>query len=347
MPTIVSAGAYGIARLAERRLMTAIGRGGASREACGIVCVAKRTVNHEREDRVNGNRIGRNDPCPCGSGLKYKKCCLERRPAFEWKPPAGESESDRARVRLKSGADVAAIRKAGHLVIETLRHVEAAVRPGISTDEINTLVHDFTVQRGAIPAPLGYKGFPKSACVSVNDVVLHGVPGRRILVDGDIVNVDITSILSGYYADASMTFFVGDPSPEAERIVRIARESLRVGISMVRPGNTIGDIGWAIQAYAEKEGCSVVREWAGHGVGFAFHEAPSILHHGKRGSGATLVPGMVFTVEPMINLGRPDIRVLEDGWTVVTCDGSLSAQFEQTVLVTGDGVESLTPYDLS
>jgi methionyl aminopeptidase len=180
----------------------------------------------------------------------------------------------------------------------------------------------------------------------VNEEVLHGVPGKRILADGDIVNVDVTSILKGYYADANMTFFVGEPNPEARKIVRVARESLRIGISMVRPGNTTGDIGWAIQTYAEQQGCSVVREWAGHGVGFAFHEAPSISHYGEKGSGLPLIPGMVFTIEPMVNLGSNEIKVLKDGWTIVTCDGSLSAQFEQTVLVTTNGVESLTHFSL-
>jgi methionyl aminopeptidase len=285
-------------------------------------------------------KVGRNDPCPCGSGLKYKKCCLNTQLTLTW------AEADASRIRLKSASDVGHIREAGRLVVDTLRHVQAAICPGIRTDDINTLVHEFTIRNGAVPAPLGYKGFPKSTCVSVNEEVLHGVPGTRMLSDGDIVNVDVTSILNGYYADANMMFFVGQPSANAQRIVNITRECLRIGISMVKPRNTVGDIGWAIQRYAEGEGCSVVREWAGHGVGFAFHEAPSISHFGQKGEGVKLAPGMVFTIEPMINLGGREIRVLEDGWTVVTSDGSLSAQFEQTVLVTRDGVESLTPYEL-
>jgi methionyl aminopeptidase len=177
-------------------------------------------------------------------------------------------------------------------------------------------------------------------------VICHGIPGERALKDGDIVNVDVTSILDGYYADANQTFFVGSPGADAKKIVAVARESLRRGMSMVKPGNTVGDIGWAIQDYAEKEGCSVVREFVGHGVGTEFHEPPQIPHFGKKRDGIELIPGMVFTIEPMINLGVHMLRILRDKWTAVTKDGSLSAQFEQTLLVTDDGCESLTPYEL-
>jgi methionyl aminopeptidase len=180
----------------------------------------------------------------------------------------------------------------------------------------------------------------------VNEVICHGIPGERILKDGDIVNVDVTPILNGYYADANKTFFVGTPGSKAQKIVEAARESLKRGMSAIKPGNTIGDIGWAIQEYAESRGCSVVREFVGHGVGFDFHEAPQVPHFGRRGEGVTLVPGMVFTIEPMINLGARHLTILEDNWTAVTKDGSLSAQFEQTFLVTDQGFESLTPYDL-
>ena len=290
------------------------------------------------------DKVGRNDPCPCGSGLKYKKCCLLKK---------GTGYSDiknlylqKYRIRLKEKKDVEGIRKAGQLVLELLRLVKDEIRPGITTDDINTLVHEFTIKNNAISAPLNYRGFPKSVCVSVNEVVCHGIPGKRVLRDGDIVNVDVTPILNGYYADANRTFFVGSPSSEAQKIVRVARESLKVGMSMVRPGNTIGDIGWAIQKYAEGEGCSVVREFVGHGVGFEFHEPPEVPHYGLKGKGIGLVPGMVFTIEPMINLGRKNILILEDKWTVVTEDGSLSAQFEQTLAVTENGYESLTPFDL-
>ena len=290
------------------------------------------------------DKIGRNDPCPCGSGLKYKKCCLRKHASM----PYGLKEQyfDNYKIQLKEKADIEGIRIAGQLLLKTLRLVESEIRPGITTDHINTLVHEFTIKNNAVSAPLNYRGFPKSVCVSVNEVVCHGIPGNRVLKDGDIVNVDITPILNGYYADANKTFFVGSPSSEARKIVRVARNSLKAGMSMVRPGNTVGDIGWAIQKYAEGEGCSVVREFVGHGVGFEFHEPPEVPHYGQKGIGITLVPGMVFTIEPMINLGEKDVVILDDKWTVVTKDRSLSAQFEQTFVVTEDGYESLTPFDL-
>jgi methionyl aminopeptidase len=223
---------------------------------------------------------------------------------------------------------------------------ESRIKPGISTEEINTLVHKHTLEKGGAPAPLNYRGFPKSVCVSVNEVICHGIPGQRILEDGDIVNVDVTTILDGYFADLSKTFFVGTPGENAEKIVRIARESLKRGINEAKPGNTIGDIGWAIQEFAEGNGCSVVREFVGHGVGFEFHEPPQVPHYGRKGEGVELIAGMVFTIEPMINLGKKELRILDDNWTAVTADGSLSAQFEQTILITQDGCESLTPYTL-
>lgn len=289
-------------------------------------------------------KIGRNDVCPCGSGKKFKKCCIGK---------AGLSEVDlsqyyykKHKIRLKHPEEIAGIRRAGKLVVETLDMVEHMIRPGMKTDEINTLVHEFTISRNARPAPLNYKGFPKSVCTSVNEVICHGIPGERILVDGDIINVDVTSILDGFYADANKTFFVGTPSREAQKIVKVARESLKLALGAVRPGNTIGDIGWAIQQYAEGQGCSVVREFVGHGIGRDFHEAPQVPHFGRKGEGVKLVSGMVFTVEPMINLGGARLRILSDNWTAVTTDGSLSAQFEQTVLVSDEGCESLTPFDL-
>lgn len=253
----------------------------------------------------------------------------------------------RYKIRLKKQKDIDAIKKAGALVIETLDLVEAELKPGIKTDQINTLVHHFTLKNGAIPAPLNYRGYPKSVCVSVNEVICHGIPGDRVLKNGDIVNVDVTSILNGYYADANKTFFIGTPGPDALKIVNVARRSLYEGTLMVKPGKTLGDIGWAIQTYAEGQGCSVVREFVGHGVGFDFHEAPQIAHYGKPGKGVRLVPGMVFTIEPMINLGAKELYILDDQWTAVTKDNSLSAQFEQTLLVTETGYESLTPYDLA
>jgi methionyl aminopeptidase len=289
-------------------------------------------------------KIGRNAPCPCGSGRKYKKCCLGSETAS-----SRERDRDYAQkhnIRLKTPAQVEGIKRAGALVMETLEGVARKIRPGLVTDEINTFVHDFTVKNGAQPAPLNYHGYPKSVCVSVNEVICHGIPGDRVLMEGDIVNVDVTSILDGYYADCNQTFFVGTPSGEARKIVGVACQSLKKGMEMVKPGNRIGDIGWAIQKYAEERGCSVVREFVGHGVGLDFHEKPQIPHFGRRGQGLRLVPGMVFTIEPMINLGSHTLRILRDEWTAVTKDSSLSAQFEQTLLVTPEGFESLTPFNL-
>ena len=290
-------------------------------------------------------KVGRNDPCPCGSGQKYKKCCLAREGSDNKDP--GALYAQRYKIQLKNNVDISAIRKAGRLVVDTLDLVESNIRPGMKTDDINTIVHEFTLKNGAQPAPLNYRGFPKSVCVSVNEVVCHGIPGKRVLQDGDIVNVDVTSVLNGYYADANKTFFAGNPGPDAQKIVSVARECLQRGISMVKPGNTIGDIGWAIQSYAEEQGCSVVRDFVGHGVGFEFHESPQVPHFGQKRQGVRLIPGMVFTIEPMINLGNHELKILEDNWTAVTRDNSLSAQFEQTILVTDSGFESLTPYNLS
>lgn len=288
-------------------------------------------------------KIGRNDLCPCGSGLKFKKCCLGKKeiPMDVLK----ETYRHKYQIHFKSEKDIEGMRRAGKLVVETLAAVKAMIKPGILTEDINTLVHDITIRNHAIPAPLNYRGFPKSVCVSVNEVICHGIPGQRVLKDGDIVNVDVTPILDGYYADASRMFFVGTPGPDAQKIVRVARESLIRGMSMVRPGNTIGDIGWAIQRYAESEGCSVVREFVGHGLGREFHEPPQIPHFGRKGQGLKLLPGMVFTIEPMINLGKKELFVEPDGWTAVTKDRSLSAQFEHTILVTETGYESLTPFE--
>ena len=294
--------------------------------------------------KTKTDRVGRNDPCPCGSGQKYKKCCLSKSPG-----DPGDLEAHYQKkygIRLKSPEDIEAIRAAGRLVVETLELAESEIRAGIPTDHLNTIVHDFTIQNGAVPAPLNYRGFPKSVCVSVNEVICHGIPGERILKEGDIVNVDVTSILDGYYADANRTFFVGQPGPAARKIVDVARECLRRGLDMIKPGNTVGDIGWAIQEHAESMDCSVVRDFVGHGVGFDFHEAPQIPHFGQRATGIPLAAGMVFTVEPMINLGKKELNILDDDWTAVTRDGSLSAQFEHTIVVTPTGYESLTPYDL-
>jgi methionyl aminopeptidase len=248
-------------------------------------------------------------------------------------------------IEIMTPAMLERMRQACQLAAETLLMIGPHIRAGISTDDINTLVHNFTLERGAWPSPLNYKGFPKSVCTSVNEVVCHGIPDKRVLRDGDIINVDVTSYLpreNGFHGDTSATFFVGTPSPEAQHVVEVARRSLELGIAEVKPGNRIGDIGAAIQEYAEGQRCSVVRDYIGHGIGREFHMAPQVPHFGKRGSGKRLKPGMVFTVEPMINLGHFETEVLEDGWTVITADGTLSAQFEHTVLVTDTGCEVLT-----
>jgi methionyl aminopeptidase len=290
-------------------------------------------------------KVKRNDPCPCGSGKKFKKCCMDKEGIYD--PDSIRNlYYNQYKIRLKSSEDIEKLRRVGKLVVDTLDMVEKKLYAGMKTEEINTLVHEYTISHNAIPAPLNYRGFPKSVCVSINEVICHGIPGERLLAEGDIVNVDVTSILDGYYADASKTYLIGETGQDALKIVDVARECLKRGIKKVRPGQTLGDIGWAIQSYAEQQQCSVVREFVGHGVGFDFHEAPQVPHYGQKGNGIKLVPGMVFTIEPMINLGKKDLRILPDKWTAVTKDNSLSAQFEQTILVTENGCESLTHYEL-
>lgn len=245
-------------------------------------------------------------------------------------------------VQIKTAADIEAMKPACRHAADTLVMIEPYIQPGITTDEINDLVHDFTIKAGAIPAPLNYHGFPKSVCTSVNHVVCHGIPGNKTLNDGDIINVDVTSIINGWHGDNSKTFFVGTPKIRAKKVVEVARQALEIGIEMVRPGATLGDIGHAIQSYVEGEKCSVVREYCGHGIGRGFHEDPQVLHYGRKGEGLVLKPGMVFTIEPMVNIGRAAVKLLSDNWTVVTRDKSLSAQFEHTMVVTKTGVEILT-----
>ncbi len=294
-------------------------------------------------NKANLGKIGRNDLCPCGSGKKYKKCCMNvEKDNMNLK----QKYKDRYNIILKEPHQVEGIKKSGKLLLSILDKVEKMIKPGITTDMINALVHEEHVRAGAIPAPLNYRGFPKSVCTSINEVICHGIPSDRVLNEGDIINVDVTPILNNYYADASKTFFVGTPTEDGRKIVGIAREALKRGINEVKPGATLGDIGFAIQDYSESLGCSVVREFIGHGVGIEFHEQPQVLHYGVRGQGIKLVPGMVFTIEPMVNLGGRELHVLDDNWTAVTNDKSLSAQFEQTILVTETGFESLTPFEL-
>jgi len=245
-------------------------------------------------------------------------------------------------IRIKTSEEIEAMKPACQLAANTLVMIETHIRSGITTDEINEIVHDYTLKHGAIPAPLNYRGFPKSVCTSVNHVVCHGIPGSKKLNSGDIINVDVTSILNGWHGDTSRTFYVGEPKPRARKVTEVARQALEVGIAAVKPGATLGDIGHAIQGYVEGEKCSVVREYCGHGIGREFHEDPQVLHYGKPGEGVELKPGMVFTIEPMVNIGKPHVKLLGDGWTVVTRDKSLSAQFEHTIALHDHGLEILT-----
>ncbi len=251
-------------------------------------------------------------------------------------------------VTLKTPEEIEKMRVAGRLASEVLDYITPYVKPGITTGELDKLCHDYMVNvQGTIPAPLNYTPpghvpYPKSICTSVNHQVCHGVPGDKVLKNGDVVNLDITVIKDGWHGDTSRMFMVGEVSIQARRLIQITYESMWVGIAQVKPGATLGDIGAAIQKHAEGHGYSVVREFCGHGIGNKFHEDPQVLHYGKPGTGMKLQPGMTFTIEPMINAGKKDIRQLGDGWTIVTKDHSLSAQWEHTVLVTGTGFEVLT-----
>jgi methionyl aminopeptidase len=246
-------------------------------------------------------------------------------------------------VEIKSPREIELMRKVCHLAAETLLIVGDQIRPGMTTLDVDRIVHEHTLSQGARPAPLHYKGFPKSVCTSINDVVCHGIPDATVLRNGDIVNVDVTHVFEGFHGDTSATFYIGTPSPQARHVTEVARKALDAGIAEVREGARLGDIGAAIQEYVEAQGCSVVRDFVGHGIGRKFHDAPQVKHYGKRGTGERLRAGMTFTIEPMVNLGGWEVEVDQgDKWTVRTADGSLSAQFEHTVLVTRAGVEVLT-----
>jgi methionyl aminopeptidase len=251
-------------------------------------------------------------------------------------------------IPLKTEDEIAAMRVAGRLASEVLDFITPHVRAGITTGELDRLCHDYMVDvQKTVPAPLnyappGYRPFPKSICTSVNHQVCHGIPGDRVLKNGDVLNIDITVIKDGFHGDTSRMFSIGEPSVAARRLSEVAFECMWIGIEQVRPGAALGDIGHAIQHHAEASGYSVVREFCGHGIGRRFHEEPQILHYGRAGTGERLAPGMIFTVEPMINAGRREVRELADGWTIVTKDHSLSAQWEHTVLVTDTGFEVLT-----
>ena len=246
-------------------------------------------------------------------------------------------------VTIKTPDEIEKMRVAGQLAARVLKMIEPHVQPGVTTDELDRICHEYIVDElQAIPAPLNYRGFPKSVCISVNHVVCHGIPGDKVLKRGDLVNIDVTVIKDGYHGDTSRMYYVGEPSVLARRLTEVARECMRIGIEMVKPGVRLGDIGHAIQTHAESQNFSVVREYCGHGIGREFHEEPQVLHYGQPNTGMPLQAGMTITIEPMINAGRAATRLLKDGWTVVTRDHSLSAQWEHTILVTEDGVEVLT-----
>lgn len=287
-------------------------------------------------------RLSRNDTCWCGSGIKYKCCHLEFDRKLMKYRMMGKPVPDHT--MIKTTAQIAGIRRAGVVNTEVLNRVDQIMKAGISTEEINKFVHRSTLELGGIPAPLNYEGFPKSVCTSLNDVVCHGIPAENcLLVDGDIVNVDVTTIVDGYYADASRMYCIGDVTREAGKLVRVTKECLELGLKEVKPWSCLGDVGAAISEHAYGNGYTVVREIGGHGVGVEFHEQPWVSHIGTRGTDMLLVPGMVFTIEPMVNAGGEEVfQDEEDGWTIYTEDGSLSAQWEYTILVTEDGSEVLS-----
>jgi len=246
-------------------------------------------------------------------------------------------------VTIKTPEEQQKMRTAGRLAAEVLDMIGEHVRSGVSTGELDAICHAYIVDKlDAVPAPLNYRGFPKSICTSVNHVVCHGIPGDKVLKTGDCVNIDITVIKDSFHGDTSRMFFVGEPKVAASRVSEVSHQGMRLGIEMVRPGLRLGDIGAAIQRHVESHGCSVVREYCGHGIGREFHEDPQVLHYGKPGTGMVLQEGMTFTIEPMVNAGRRHVRLLPDGWTVVTKDHSISAQWEHTILVTADGHEVFT-----
>ena len=287
------------------------------------------------------DKIGRNDDCWCGSGNKYKHCHQQ----FDEKLAELKSAGHKIPTHkmIKNTAQIEGIREAGKVNNAILDEVASKIKMGMSTEEINSIVVEATARLGGIAAPLNYEGFPKSVCTSINDQVCHGIPSAEdILEDGDIVNVDVTTIYKGYYADASRMFLIGDVLPEDKELVKVAREAIDVGLSVVKPWNCLGDVGQAINDFAMAHGYSVVREIGGHGVGLEFHEDPWVSYVSKKNTGYVLAPGMVFTIEPMINEGRAEIFMDESNeWTVYTEDGSYSAQWEVTVAVTEDGYEIL------
>lgn len=284
--------------------------------------------------------LERNDKCWCGSGLKAKKCNCGIETKLAQMAAKGCVIPDKS--LLKNEETIEGMRASGKITTMILDEVAELIKPGVSTEEINTFVHNRTLEMGGIPAPLNYHGFPKSTCTSINEVICHGIPSPdRFLKEGDIINVDVTTILNGYYSDASRMYYVGEVSETAKRLVEKTKECLEIGLSVVKPLATTNDIGIAIEKYATENGYSVVEDFGGHGLGKVFHEDPFIFHFDIGEPGMILLPGMTFTIEPMINEGEFDCKVLTDNWTAVTVDGKLSAQWEYTLVVTADGAEIL------
>ncbi|MCI9053074.1 MAG: methionyl aminopeptidase [Lachnospiraceae bacterium] len=287
-------------------------------------------------------KLGRNEECWCHSKKKYKNCHLRIDERLEQLKEQGKLVPGHE--IIKNEKQIAGIREAGKLNTEILDRVSEFIKEGISTEEINHLVHEYTISHGGIPAPLGYEGYPKSVCVSIDEVVCHGIPDKnRILKQGEIVNVDVTTILNGYFADASRMFCIGDVGQEKQKLVEFTKECLELGVQAAKPWGYLGDIGYVISQHAYENGYSVVREIGGHGVGLEFHEEPWVSHIGEPNTDMILVPGMIFTIEPMINIGAEDVYEDEkDGWTIRTKDGKPSAQWEYTLLITETGNEILT-----
>ena len=284
----------------------------------------------------------RNEPCWCGSGLKYKKCHMAIDEKIMLHAEKGEIVPRRN--MLKTKAQIEKIRVSADLNTAVLDHVAKHIHAGMSTEEIDKLVYDYTVEHGGIPAPLNYQGFPKSVCTSLNNEICPGIPSENIILsEGDIINVDVSTILDGYFSDASRMFKIGEVSERAEKLVRVTEECVELGLAQAKPWNHLGDIAYAINSHAQENGYSVVEEIGGHGVGVAFHEDPFVSYVTPKGSEMLLVPGMIFTIEPMINEGTPEFYVDEENeWTVYTEDDGLSAQIEYMVLITEDGAEVLT-----
>ena len=284
----------------------------------------------------------RNDVCWCGSGKKYKKCHLEFDEKIREYRMKGHIVPDETIIKLPR--EIEGIKKSAEVNTGILDFLEDKIVAGMSTEDIDKMVYKYTVDHGAIPAPLNYEGFPKSCCTSINNEVCHGIPSENVILkDGDIINVDISTIKDGYFSDASRMFMVGNVSDEAKKLVEFTKECLEKGLEQVRPWGHIGDIGAAIQEYAEENGYSVVTMFGGHGIGLEFHEEPFVSHVGQKDTGMLMVPGMVFTIEPMINIGKPQVYIdKKNGWTSYTRDGSLSAQWEHQILVTEDGYEIIS-----